>query len=210
MTRVFLADDHALVRQALQGLLGRIGDLVFVGEASTGQETVASVRRLDVDLVLLDVTMPGRGGLETLEELKALRPPPKVLMVTAHLEDEYAVRCMKSGADGYVTKAKGVGELQRAIEKVSSGGKYVSPELAERIAMSFDPGTERAPHERLDNREFEILSRIAQGETLSEIAAALFLSTKTVSSYRTRILKKTGLRNNADIMRYAFERQIVQ
>ena len=209
MIRILLAEDHLLVRDSLVRLLERQDDFQIVGEATTGPETVAVANGTEVDIVLLDVEMPGRGGLETLEELKRSKSSPKVVMLTARAEDEYAVRCMKAGADGYVTKDRAIEDLHQAVRKVAGGGKFFSAELAERIAMSFDPGSDQPAHARLSNRELEIMCRIARGERLSEIAEALSLSPKTISSYRRQILTKTGLRNTNDLMRYAHEQRLV-
>ncbi|MEM6795665.1 MAG: response regulator transcription factor [Acidobacteriota bacterium] len=210
MIRIFLADDHVLVRQALRDFLNKDENVTVVGEASTGPETLAAVGRLRVDIVLLDANMPGRGGLETLEELKALSSSPAVLMLTGLPEEDFAVRCIKSGADGYLMKSQAVAELGQALVKISEGGKYLSSGLAERIVESFDPVREELPHERLTNREFEVMCRLAGGESLAEIAEGLMLSPKTISSYRSKIGKKTGLKSTAEIIRYAFLQGLVK
>lgn len=209
MIRVLLADDHQLIRVVLQAYLQKEEDLELVAEASTGHGAVELARSCDVDVVLLDANMPGRGGLETLETLKALRPSPKVLMVTAHLEDDYAVRCIKSGADGYFTKDRAGDDLVEAIRCVAQGKKWVSPGLAERILQSFDSTEPSSRHVDLTNRELEILCLLGEGLTISEISSRIHLSVKTVGAYRRKILRKTGLRNDSEIIRYVLEQGLV-
>ncbi|MEM6794172.1 MAG: response regulator transcription factor [Acidobacteriota bacterium] len=205
MIRIFLADDHPMVREAIKSFLARLPDIHCVGEASSGHETVAKVQSLDVDIVLLDVTMPGRGGLETLEVLKGLSRAPRVLMLTGRSEKQYAVRCMKSGADGYLTKGQTVQHLRDAIQQIADGHKFITPRLAEQIAFTFDSSENRDLHEQLNNREFEIMCKIAEGLSVSEIADELFLSAKTISTYRSRIMRKLQLRNSSELMHYVIK-----
>jgi DNA-binding NarL/FixJ family response regulator len=208
MIRVVVADDHPIMREGLKRILGGVADLVVVGEAGSGPETLDLARQTQANVVLLDVSMPGRGGLETVQELKRQVPGVRILMLTVHPEDDFAIRCLREGADGYLTKDAAPELLVEAVRKIHAGRKYVSPALAELLAMNLDAGHEKAPHERLSARELEILRLIAGGKTVGEIGAELHLSVKTVSTYRARILEKTGLKNNASIMRYAVEHRL--
>jgi two-component system invasion response regulator UvrY len=204
MIRVLIADDHSIFRLGLKRALGASQDVEVVAEAATGEETLVKARELQPQVVLLDVSMPGRGGLETAQELKRANARVKVLMLTMHPEDQYAVLCLRMGADGYVTKDVPAEVLLQAVRKVAAGGKYVSPHLAERLATDVSTGGERPAHELLSSREFEVMRKIAAGRTSGEIAAELHLSVKTVSTYRSRVLVKMNLKNNSDIMHYAF------
>jgi len=210
MIRILLADDHQMFREGVRGLLEARPEIKVVGEAATGEEALARAGETQPDVVILDVSMPGRGGLETVSELKRRNPKVRVLMLTVHPEDRYAVRCLKGGADGYMTKDNAAEELITAIRKVHAGGKYVSPSLAESLVMSLDRDLGAPPHEALSDREFQVMRMIAAARTVSEIADELFLSVKTISTYRSRILEKLGLRNNAEIMQYAIEHNLVE
>jgi len=210
MIRILLADDHKMFREGVRGLLDARTDMKVVGEAGTGEEALASASETGPDVVILDVSMPGRGGLETVSELKRRNPRVRVLMLTVHPEDRFAVRCLKGGADGYMTKDNASEELIGAIRKVYSGGKYVSPGLAESLVLSLDRDFGSAPHETLSDREFQVMRMIASARTVSQIAVELCLSVKTISTYRSRILEKLGLRNNAEIMQYAMEQNLVE
>lgn len=204
MIRVLIADDHAIFRMGLKRALETAPDVEVVAEAATGEETLVRTRERQPQVVLLDVSMPGRGGIETAQELKSANPRVKVLMVTMHPEDQFAVRCLRLGADGYITKDAPPEVLLQAVRKVAAGGKYVSADLAERLATDLSSGGDRPLHDLLSSREFEVMRKIAAGRTTGEIAAELHLSVKTVSTYRSRILQKMNLRTNADIMHYAF------
>jgi len=205
MIRILVADDHPIVREGLKRILEAVPDFSVVAEAASGPEAVDLARRHHADVVLLDVTMPGRGGIETAHDLKRAVPGIRILILTVHAEDHYAIRCLREGADGYLTKDAAPQLLVEAVRKVHSGGKYISLALAERLALNLDASRELPPHERLSAREFEIMVHIAGGKTVGEIAAGLNLSVKTVSTYRTRILEKMNLKNNAEIMRYAMQ-----
>ncbi|HXO20037.1 MAG TPA: response regulator transcription factor [Thermoanaerobaculia bacterium] len=205
MVKVLIADDHTLFREGLKRILEQTPGMTITGEAATGEEAIQMASKNRPDVVLLDVSMPGRGGIETAQEIKRRSPGVRILMLTVHPEDHFAVRCLKEGADGYMTKDAAPKQLLEAIQKVRSGGKYVSPGLAERLAMSLESGFGRMPHESLSDREFEVMRLIASGKTASEIAAQLHLSVKTISTYRARILEKMSMRTNAEIMHYAFE-----
>ena len=204
MIRVLIADDHSIFRIGLRRTLEGAPDMVVAGEAGTGEETLVKARQCNPDVVLLDVSMPGRGGVETAQELKRSNPRLRVLMLTVHPEDQYAVLCLKLGADGYVTKDVPPDVLLDAVRKVATGRKYVSSNLAERLATDLSGPGDRPAHELLSSREFEVMRKIAAGRTTGEIAAELHLSVKTVSTYRTRVLQKMNLKTNADIMHYAF------
>ncbi|HLX11099.1 MAG TPA: response regulator transcription factor [Thermoanaerobaculia bacterium] len=204
MIRVLIADDHAIFRLGLRRALEAAPDVMVVAEAATGEETVVKAREANPGVVLLDVSMPGRGGVETAQELKRANPRLRVLMLTMHPEDQFAVLCLKLGADGYVTKDVPPEVLLEAVRKVAAGRKYVSANLAERLAADLSSTADRPPHELLSSREFEVMRKIAAGRTPGEIAAELHLSVKTVSTYRTRVLQKMNLKTNADIMHYAF------
>jgi len=204
MIRVLIADDHSIFRIGLKRTLESAPDMVVAAEAATGEETLVKARECNPNVVLLDVSMPGRGGVETAQELKRVNPRVRVLMLTMHPEDQYAVLCLKLGADGYVTKDVPPEVLLEAVRKVASGRKYVSTNLAERLATDLSGAGDRPAHELLSSREFEVMRKIAAGRTTGEIAAELHLSVKTVSTYRSRVLQKMNLRTNADIMHYAF------
>lgn len=210
MIRILLADDHKMFREGVRSLLEARSDMTVVAEAGTGEEALAHAGEHSPDVVLLDVSMPGRGGLETVAELKRRNPRVRILMLTVHPEDRFAVRCLKGGADGYLTKDNATDELVTAIRKVYTGGKYVSPSLAENLVMSLDRDFGAAPHETLSDREFQVMRMIAAAQTVSEIAEELCLSVKTISTYRSRILEKLGLRNNAEIMQFAIEQNLVE
>jgi DNA-binding NarL/FixJ family response regulator len=203
MLRICIADDHAIVRKGLKQILSETPDLVVSGEAATGQELLRQVGKNDFDVVLLDISMPGRNGLEILKELRAEKPRHPVLILSVYPEEQYAVRALKTGAAGYLTKESAPEELIAAIRRISLGKKYVTSSLAEKLASYLETDLEKPPHESMSNREFSILCRIGAGKSVTEIAAELTLSVKTVSTYRSRILKKLGLKNNAEIMKYA-------
>lgn len=202
MVRLVIADDHAVVREGLKQILSETPDMLVVGEATTGHEVLDRVRDVEVDLVVLDIAMPGRSGLDTLIHLKRERPSLPVLVLSLHPEDQYAVRVLKAGASGYVTKDSAPDQLVTAIRKVMSGGKYVSPALAERLAYDLSSDSGKPPHAMLSDREYEVLCMIAAGKTVKEIAEKLSLSVKTISTYRARILEKMRLKNNAELTHY--------
>ena len=181
-----------------------------IGEAATPQEALDLVASQRWDLLILDVRMPGRGGLDVLRDIKAGHPRLPVLILSMHPEEQYAIRAFRAGASGYLTKEAAAHRLIEAVNKVATGGRYVSPELAEQLAMTLGPGApEPSAHDALSDREFEVFRLIASGRTVGEIAAQLSLSVETVSSYRARVLEKTGLRNNAELMRHAMRRGLI-
>jgi len=203
MIRVLIADDHAVVREGLKRIVAENADMEVAGEAGNGHEVLDFARRRECDLVLLDLAMPGKDGLDTLKELKLLRPHLPVLVLSVYPEEQYAVRLLRAGAAGYLTKESAPEELVAAIRKVSRGGRYVSEALAEQLAVLLGSGTDRPPHETLSDREFRVMVMLASGKTASEVAEALCLSVKTISTYRSRALRKMNMRNNAELSFYA-------
>ncbi len=201
--RIFIADDHPIVRQGLRRIVEADAGLVVSGEAGDAAALLAALRASATDLVLLDVSMPGGPFLDTLRELRAQHPTIRVLVLSVHPEDQWAVRALRAGASGYLTKDHSPDQLLEAIRRVYRGGKYVSPTLAEQLAAHLDGDGRRAPHELLSDREFEVMRRLGSGLTVSQIASELAISAKTVSTYRARILEKMAVANNADLVRYA-------
>ena len=209
MTRILIADDHAVLRSGLKEILMRDLDGVTWGEAENGQQVLDQVQSHDWDLLILDISMPGRGGLDVLSDLKGLRPKLPVLVLSMYPEDQYGRRVLKAGASGYLNKDSAPEELIKAVRKLLSGGRYVSPALAETLASDLSHDTGRPPHESLSDREFEVLRRIASGKTVGQIAEALHLSVATVSTYRARILEKMSLSTTAELMHYALRNHLV-
>ncbi len=209
MIRVLISDDHAILRSGLKEILTRELPGVVCGEAENAREVLDQVERESWDLVLLDVSMPGPSGIEVLRDLQRLRPKLPVLVLSMHPEDQYGRRVLKAGAAGYMNKDVAPDELIKAIQKVLSGGRYVSPALAEKLATGLADKSERPAHETLSDREFEVLRMIASGKTVSEIAETLHLSVTTVSTYRARILEKMDLTTTAELMHYGLRNHLV-
>ena len=209
MIRVLIVDDHAIVRRGLRELLSDEFRGAAFGEASNAQQALEQISKKEWDVALLDITLPGRSGLDLLKEVKAARPKLPVLILSAHPEDQFAVRVLKAGAEGYLTKESAPEELVNAIRKILAGGQYVSPTLAEKLALDLRRDSTRAPHETLSDREYQIMCCIASGKTVTEIAGELTLSPKTISTYRARILEKLGIKNSAEITRYAIRNGLV-
>ncbi len=210
MIRVLIIDDHPIVRTGIRSLLAGAVDIEVVGEAGDGEEGLELAQRLQPSVITLDISMPGMSGMEVLKELKQQAHPAAVLMLSLHPEDRYAIRLLRAGASGYATKEAPSDTLIEAIRKVHGGGKYVSPQVAERLAFNIDPDFEGPLHERLSNRELEVMRQLASGRTVTEIGHQLELSVKTVSTYRRRILEKMALGSTAEIVRYAVEHQLVE
>jgi DNA-binding NarL/FixJ family response regulator len=210
MIRVLVADDHALVRRGVRMVLEGTARIEVVAEAGTGAEALDKARKVNIDVVVLDISMPGPGGLEVLRQMKDEHPHLPVLILTMHPEDQYAVRAFRAGASGYLTKQSIPEELINAVETVAAGRKYITPAVAEALACEVHHDTTKLPHEQLSDREYQVLLRIAAGKTVGEIAEELRLSPKTVSTYRTRILEKTEFRTNAELTRYAFAHKLVE
>ena len=209
MIRVLIADDHAVVRQGLKQILGRAPGMMAAGEATNGQEALAMIRAENWDVVVLDISMPDRSGLDVLKEIKAERPHLPVLMLSMYAEEQYAMRVLKAGASGYLSKESTADELVKAIAKVVAGGRYVSPSLAEKLAFEMGGDSSKLPHETLSDREFQVLRLIAAGKSVKDIAAELSLSAKTISTYRARLLEKLNLGNNAELMHYAAQNHLI-
>jgi DNA-binding NarL/FixJ family response regulator len=205
MIKVLFTEDHTIVREGLKQILADTKDIIVTGEAADGDEALARIREEEFDIVVMDISMHGKSGLEVLKELKELRPRLPVLILSMYPEDVYAVRAFRNGASGYLSKESAPTELIGAIRKVSAGGRYVSAALAETLVVNLGDETGKPLHEKLSDREHQILCLIASGKTGKEIAAELSLSAKTVSTYRTRILEKMDLKNNAELTLYAIQ-----
>ena len=208
--KVLLADDHELVRAGLERLLADAQDVEVVGAASNGFEVLRQVEESSPDLVLLDVSMPGKGGMDTLKELRQRFPGVRVLMLSMYPEDQYAVRLLKEGAAGYMTKESAPEELLNAIRRIHGGGRYVSAQLADALVTHLESGDGAESHTCLSDREFQVMCMLASGKTVGQIAEELVLSVKTVSTYRTRILQKMNLTNTAQIMHYGLQKGLVE
>lgn len=209
MIKIIVADDHAIVRAGIIQILSDEPGFQVIDEAGDGQAFLNKVRSNDPDVVLLDMTMPGMDGLDVLKQLKIERPKLPVLILTIHPEAQYALRVLKAGASGYITKSSAPDELIRAVKKVFRGGKYISQAFAENLAFQLDTDYKELPHEALSDREYQVCLLIASGKTVSEIADELTLSVKTISTYRSRILEKMNLKNNAELTRYVIEHQLL-
>jgi two-component system, NarL family, invasion response regulator UvrY len=210
MIRVLVADDHAIVRRGLKQILTAEPDMSVVGEARDGNEALEFTRRHACDVVVLDVSMPGPSGLEVLKDLKRERPKLPVLVLSIHPEDQLAIRVLKAGGAGYMTKETVPEELVKAVRRVVAGGRYVSSRLAEKMAIALQTDSDQPRHETLSDREYEVMCLIASGKSVSEIAAQLALSVKTISTYRSRILEKMELPNNAALTHYAIQNRLVE
>lgn len=209
MIRVLIADDHAILRRGLAQIIAEAGEMQVCAEAETGAQTLKLARKHDVDVVLLDVTMPDRNGLETLKLLKKEKPKLAVLMLSMHPEETYALRAIRAGASGYLTKQSAPALLVTAIRQVAGGRRYISATVAEQLAGTVAAGSDRPAHATLSDREYETMRLIASGKTLSEIAAEMHLSAKTVSVYRARLLEKMRLKNNSELTHYALKNHLV-
>jgi DNA-binding NarL/FixJ family response regulator len=210
MYRILIADDFPLFRRGVKEMLAEgLGPVKF-GEAGNARELLDLVQKKPWDVVIMDISMPGTTGTEALKQVKHDRPALPVIVLSMHPEDQYAVRMFKAGADGYLNKASAPQELVQAIKKVADGGQYVSPQVAERLALTMKTSDGRPPHELLSDREYEVLRLIGSGKTVSEIAESLHLSVTTVSTYRARILNKMQLKNNAELTRYALMHQVAE
>jgi two-component system, NarL family, invasion response regulator UvrY len=209
MRNILIVDDHEVVRDGVKNILCEQASPTSFGEASTAPEALHLVREQNWDLVILDLSLAGRNGLELLKQLKQIHPELPVLILSMHSEEQYARRAFKAGAAGYITKDRSRTELAEAVNKVAEGGRYVSAALAERLIIDIQRDTTRPLHEGLSDREFEVMCLIASGKTVSQIGEFLSLSDKTISTYRARILEKMGMRTNAELMHYAIQNHLV-
>lgn len=209
MIRVLLADDHAMVRAGLKEILSSTGDILVAGEATDGNQVLAAVRGNEYDVAVLDMTMPGRSGIELIKLVKAERPKLRILVLSMHSEAQYAVRAVKAGASGYLTKESAPEELVAAIRRIAGGGAVISPETAERLVLDSSASATAASHTLLSDREYQVFHMIALGMSVSEIASALALSVKTISTHKTRIFQKMSLANQTDLVRYALRHKLI-
>jgi DNA-binding NarL/FixJ family response regulator len=210
MIRVFIADDHAVVRRGVRQILEEDPDMVVIGEAATGRETLQAVMTAACEVLLLDIAMPDGSGLEVLAQLRTLKPEVQVLILSVYPEKQYALRALKTGAAGYLTKDSLPEELLAAVRQAACGGKYITQSLSEQLADELQDSRQKEPHELLSNREYQVMQLLAAGKTVTDIAGELSLSVKTVSTYRARILEKLGLNNTAEIIYYALSRGLVK
>jgi two-component system invasion response regulator UvrY len=211
MIRVFIADDHPVVRKGIRQIVADMPDIVIAGEATTGREALELVGHvIPCDLILLDLSLPDRDGLDVLKTLRREHPSIRVLVLTMHSEDQFAIRALKAGAAGYLTKDGAPAELIGAIRKIVAGGRHVNAQLAERLVVHLGPDAERPAHERLSDREYQVLRMIAVGKTTRQISAELALSVKTVSTYRARLLDKMNMRSAAELAAYAVRHHLTE
>jgi len=210
MTRILVADDHQIVRAGLKNLLSEYKEFTVAGEAGSGTDALKMVREADWDVVLLDISMPDMNGIDTLKQIKRSKPDLPVLILTMHPEDHYAINLLRAGANGYVCKECAPEQLVGAIRTVASGRRYVSPALGDQLAGDLSGDGQNALHTELSEREFQVFCKLAAGQAVSEIADELFLSVKTVSTYRSRILEKMGMKTNANITYYAIKHGLIQ
>jgi two-component system, NarL family, invasion response regulator UvrY len=208
--KILVADDHPIVRRGIRQILAETTDLHVAGEAATAAEVIARVEAERWDVIVLDISMPGGTGIELLGDIRRLRPETRVLILTVFSEEQYAVRALRAGASGFLTKESAADKLVEAVRKIAAGGRYVSPELAEALASMLAGDAPGPIHERLSNREFEILKLIGSGKTVSQIADDLGLSVKTISTHRTRILHKMNMKTNAELTHYAVRTRLVE
>jgi len=207
--KILIADDHTIFREGLKHILTEYPDMVVADEARNGREVLDKIWNNDYDMVLLDISMPGMTGLEALKQLKNDRPKLPVLVLSMHPEEQYAVRALRAGASGYLTKESAPDELMTAIRKISQGRKYITSSLAERLALEMEADSEKPLHDVLSDREYQVLRMIAEGRTVKHIAEELSLSIKTVSTYRTRIMEKMKMTTNAELMHYAMKHHLL-
>ena len=210
MIRIVIADDHTIVREGLKQLLAAAGDFEIVGEAQDGHEAMRQVRSLDFDVLLMDMSMPGKGGMELIKQVKSEKPKVRILVLTMHEEHQYAVRAIRAGASGYLTKDGATAQLVSALRKVAGGGAYISSAVAEQLALHAMPGAAGPPHAALSNREFQVFSMIAEGKSVSDIAERLNLSVKTVSTHKANLMQKMNMSTTGEIIRYAIAHKLVE
>ena len=209
MIRILLADDHMIVRRGLNQILAEEGDFNVIAEAANGNDALKLVREIELDTVVLDMSMPGRSGIELIKLIKAEKPKLSILILSMHKEEQYAVRAIKAGAAGYLTKESAPEQLVSAIRKIAGGGVYITPVVAERLALDCGTPKESASHTHLSDREYQIFEMIVRGKSISIIAEELALSVKTISTHKARILQKMRMSNSAQLIHYAIEHQLV-
>jgi len=207
--RIVIAEDHAIVREGLKRIVSSVDGMEVAGEAADGNEVMQRVRDLSFDVLMLDLSMPGRSGMELIKLVHAEKPKLRILVLSMHQELQYAVRAIKSGASGYLTKESAPSLLEQAIRKLAGGGAFISAEVAEQLALGAMPGSEGLPHESLSNREFEVLRLLVAGVSVTDIALRLKLSVKTVSSHKANLMQKMGLQNQSELIRYALKHDLV-
>ncbi len=210
MIRILVADDHMIVREGLKQLLVSEGDFVVVGEARDGHEVLRLAKELEFDVLLLDMSMPGKSGLELIKQVKGDKPRLRVLVLSMHQENQYAVRAIKAGASGYLTKDSASAQLVAAIRKVAAGGAFISADVAEQLALSAMPSAQGLPHTALSDREFQVFQLLVSGVAVSDIADRLNVSVKTVSTHKARLMEKMGLDNQAELIWYALRHHLVE
>jgi DNA-binding NarL/FixJ family response regulator len=208
--QVLVADDHAIIRDGMRKILADTDDMEMVGEAANGHEVMDLIRQRDWDLVVLDLSMPGRSGVELIKLIKAERPKCPILIFSMHPEEQYALRALRAGASGYLSKEGDSDLILPALRKVASGGVYISTNVAELLASNVTPHFQEAPHKKLSDREFQVFDRIVQGVSLTDIAHELSLSIKTVSTHKSHILNKMNMRSHVDLLRYALEHHLLE
>ncbi|MBC8022158.1 MAG: response regulator transcription factor [Burkholderiales bacterium] len=210
MVRIVVADDHAIVREGLKQILAGQPDFEVVGEARDGHEALTRVREMEFDVLLLDMSMPGKSGVELIKQIKSEKPRLRILILTMHEEHQYAVRAIRAGASGYLTKEGASAQLVTALRKVAAGGAYISAEVAEQLALNAMPDAEGPLHASLSDREFQVFRMIAEGKSISEIAERLNLSVKTVSTHKANVLQKMNMTSQGELIRYALENNLVE
>jgi two-component system, NarL family, invasion response regulator UvrY len=209
MIRILVADDHIVVRRGLKMILLEGFPGAHIEEVGDAEDLIKQVMKADWDVVISDLSMPGRSGLDALIQIKPMRPNLPILILSIHPEEQYAIRVLKAGASGYLSKDMAPDELVNAVQKVMLGKKYITPSIAEKLASAFDQDQTKLPHETLSDREFDVLKMLATGRSVSEIAETLFLSVTTVSTYRARIITKMNLKNNAELTLYSIENKLI-
>ena len=209
MIKVLIVDDHQIVREGLKQILSETSDIKVLGEGEKGYDALKKLEEREYDGVILDISLPDENGLEILKKIKSQSAHTAVLILSIYSEDQYAIRALRAGAAGYLSKESASDELIEAIRKISRGRKYIPPRLAEKLAIELEFDSSQKPHEKLSDREFQVLCLLASGKTVTDISQELFLSDKTVSTYRTRILQKMNMKNNAQLIRYAIQHKLV-
>jgi DNA-binding NarL/FixJ family response regulator len=208
--KVLIADDHLVVRKGLKEIVRNMDDVSVVDEAKDGREALAKIEKGGYDIVILDISMPGLSGLDVLHTMKSKNVKAQILILSVHPQEQYAIRALRLGASGYLSKDSAYEELTSAIKKISAGGRYISSDLAEKYLFGKKKDADKTPHERLSEREFQIMCMLAKGKSVTEVAHDLFISDKTVSTHRMRILEKMGMKKNADLMLYAIRNNLIE